>query len=160
VDIVIALIGAVATIAAAIISVRANRRPSTEPSVSHSGDAAAGVGGDIAGPELAVPTLVSTAGTAGRVVGAAVSFLLSALALATLVNVVHDVDSGDSPLTDPPVLIGMIVLVAAVAVLWNLARLMIRPIGTRSPVRATLLLAVNVVVYGVTLAMMAGLWQS
>jgi hypothetical protein len=151
--IVVALIGAAATIVAAVISVRANR---TNPSSS------AAVGG-ISGAAIPKPAKsragIGAAPVAARVAGAATAFVLSALALATLINVIHDVDSGASSLGDVAVIIGMVFLVAAIAVLWNLARLLMRPVGARSSLRSTLLLAVNIVTYGGVLAMMAGLWQ-
>jgi hypothetical protein len=153
-EIAVALIGAVATITAAIISVRATwpARSSDAPRV-----VAVGVVSDDATPvpsTIALPKL-SAGAAVGRIIGAFVAFTLSVLAFAVVINAVHDLDTGATSWNEPAVAIGMIVLVIAIAVLWNLARLLIRPVGTRSSLRSTLLLAVN----GVTLAMMAGLWQ-
>jgi len=155
-DIVVALIGAVATIAAAVISVRANRPASSAPAGSAT---AALVVSGVAPHEPATSRAAGLGAAAARIAGALAAFVLSALALATLINVVHDLDTGASSSTDAAVIIGLVVLVAAVAVLWNLARLLLRPVGARSSLRSTLLLAVNIVAYGGTLAMMAGLWQ-
>lgn len=151
-EIVVALIGAAATIVAALITVRATR-PATE-GARPAETAGTATSGPVQHSQPTAPE--PRGGVSLRLCGAFGAFLLSALAFATVLNTAHDLSTGAG--NAAAAVVGIVVLVMTTAVLWNLARLLVRPIGASSPVRRTFLLAVNVVTFGVVLAMMAGQW--